>query len=341
VPLVRARPAASPPRPPARPSHSARADAPPPRPAPADASAAADGDNADDYDYDAVVAGGAKGAKGAAPRPPQPAAPAPPPATRLEALRACSFEDLECVRAAHALPAGGAKFNFPHFMIIGFQKAATTSLNAYLDKHPQVERSWPKEPEFLSKDCNWRLEACPPRATRKYFRATLDVDAYLAKGGSVAHSEASTHYVRNGDRLAVQMRHFMPWLRLVFSLRDPISRAASMLIHKKDKHGDGCLATRPLPECLLEDSQISGNGAGASSTNYSYPVSVWAREWPREQLHVIQVRGGFGCRWACAAAARPRAHRQTAPLRPRARARFAASPPAPADPVPTPPAACT
>jgi hypothetical protein len=130
--------------------------------------------------------------------------------------------------------------------------------------------------------------------------------------------------VRNGDRLAVQMRHFMPWLRLVFSLRDPISRAASMLIHKKDKHGDGCLATRPLPECLLTDSQISGNGAGASSTNYSYPVAVWVREWPREQLHVIQVRRG----WA-AGPAPPRALAPTAkpPRSAHARARLAASPP--------------
>ncbi len=97
------------------------------RPSPADAAADADGEPADDdYKGGAARAGGAEGAAAA-------------PATRLEALRACSFEGLECVRAAHALPAGGAKFNFPHFMIIGFQKAATTSLNAYLDKHPQVQ----------------------------------------------------------------------------------------------------------------------------------------------------------------------------------------------------------
>jgi hypothetical protein len=32
------------------------------------------------------------------------------------------------VRDAHAQPRHGAQLNFPHFFIIGFQKAATTSL---------------------------------------------------------------------------------------------------------------------------------------------------------------------------------------------------------------------
>ena len=48
--------------------------------------------------------------------------------TMLEALRSC--EDFACLRAAHVAPRGAARFNFPHFVIIGWQKAATTSLHA-------------------------------------------------------------------------------------------------------------------------------------------------------------------------------------------------------------------
>ncbi len=87
--------------------------------------------------------------------------------------------------------------------------------------------------------------------------------------------------MRNGDRLVAQLRAHMPWLRVVFSLREPISRAASMLVHQLDKRlvangkAGGCLADRQLGDCLLHESQISGNRAGASSTNYSYPVAVW------------------------------------------------------------------
>jgi hypothetical protein len=50
--------------------------------------------------------------------------------TFLEALKSC--KDMVCVREAHKLPKKEAKFNFPHFLIIGFQKAATTSLHVYV-----------------------------------------------------------------------------------------------------------------------------------------------------------------------------------------------------------------
>lgn len=45
----------------------------------------------------------------------------------LNALKDCT--DMICVRKAHELPKKDATFNFPHFLIIGFQKAATTSLH--------------------------------------------------------------------------------------------------------------------------------------------------------------------------------------------------------------------
>lgn len=48
----------------------------------------------------------------------------------LSALQSCT--DMVCIQNAHKLPKGNAKFNFPHFLIIGFQKAATTSLHVYV-----------------------------------------------------------------------------------------------------------------------------------------------------------------------------------------------------------------
>jgi hypothetical protein len=47
----------------------------------------------------------------------------------LSALQSCT--DMVCIKSAHELPKENAKFNFPHFLIIGFQKAATTSLHVY------------------------------------------------------------------------------------------------------------------------------------------------------------------------------------------------------------------
>jgi hypothetical protein len=51
--------------------------------------------------------------------------------TFLQALAVC--KDMVCVREAHLLPREeGVTYNFPHFLIIGFQKAATTSLHVYV-----------------------------------------------------------------------------------------------------------------------------------------------------------------------------------------------------------------
>ena len=57
-----------------------------------------------------------------------PTGPAPAHLERAAALlRNCTT--LACLRAVHA-SAGETRFNFPHFMIVGYHKSATTSLHA-------------------------------------------------------------------------------------------------------------------------------------------------------------------------------------------------------------------
>lgn len=43
----------------------------------------------------------------------------------LQALASCTT--LKCVKEAHRLPRSPKQFNYPHFIIAGFQKSATTS----------------------------------------------------------------------------------------------------------------------------------------------------------------------------------------------------------------------
>ena len=45
---------------------------------------------------------------------------------------------LECLRIAHELPRREDQFNFPHALIVGWQKSATTSLYKFLGKSDQV-----------------------------------------------------------------------------------------------------------------------------------------------------------------------------------------------------------
>lgn len=213
----------------------------------------------------------------------------------VEALRGCLT--LECVRESHTKPPGPARFNFPHFFIIGWQKTATTSLFAYLNRHSQVSRPWDKEPEFFSDKCKYMFPShCPKNETVHYLHHVLRLSRYTGYDGRIATYEASTHYSRNGGRMAKALYELFPWLKIVVSLRDPISRAASMLVHVVDKQivakGNvvgGCLSAHDmdLGYCLLNQSQISGDDWGGPTEYYS-PLKAWAEAFPRDQIFVTQ-----------------------------------------------------
>jgi hypothetical protein len=211
---------------------------------------------------------------------------------KVEAMRGCAT--LECLRVAHQRPAARSKFNFPHFFIAGWQKSATTSLFSHLSRHPEVNRPWLKEPEFFSDICEYNApEGCPPEEMEAYIQRTLRVNRYAAYNGRLATYEASTHYSRFGQLIAPTLFREMPWIKVIFILRDPISRAASMLIHLVDKSVPlrsavgGCLTYKDmdLGYCLLNDSQISGQ---RGPMNYSLPLESWLSIFPTDQIHIAQ-----------------------------------------------------
>jgi len=174
----------------------------------------------------------------------------------LDMIPTCS--SLDCLKKAHLLPRGPAKFNHPHFLIIGFQKAATTSLFSYLARHNETLASYIKEPEFFVNGCSSMVpENCSEYASIRYIHRTLRSWIYLDWNGTKGSFEGSTHTVREGELLAPRLLATMPWVKLIVSLREPISRAASMLIHNEDKKNLGCLSRfKSMGKCLLKSSQL-------------------------------------------------------------------------------------
>ena len=285
----------------------------------------------------------------------------------LDAVLSC--HDFECLHDAHLLPRPAGVFPFPAFIIIGWQKCATTSLYRYgqalvspltctlmccamahacqrlgkshyvwslqaykapnafnkipelmhpkpinsfscrchcshFKQHPQIVIPATKEAEFFTFSCNYDFpEGCSNFGSSKYIQRTLNINDFILAKGTKAAFEASTHIVRSGDMLSMSIRRYMPWLKLVVSLREPISRAASMLIHLKDLSQEGCLAKRDasLGHCLLTDSQLNMALAEGQAANYSFPMHAWLEEWPREQVYVFKLsyRGTARCVCVC------------------------------------------
>lgn len=151
-----------------------------------------------------------------------------------------------------------------------------------------------KEPEYLTYTCDFNPpQKCPKNDSALwYLDEVLNRQEYLKSKGKRQVFEASTHIVRRGKTLAPALKESMPWLKIIMSLREPISRAASMTIHSYDKKGIGCLASNntTLAKCLLYRSQISVTRPyiqGGPST-YTAAIKDWLELWPREQLHIIQ-----------------------------------------------------
>jgi hypothetical protein len=108
----------------------------------------------------------------------------------------------------------------PNLVVIGGLKCGTTSLHHYLNLHPQIGMSRPKELNFFVAELNWELG---PDWYANHFSAADEV-----------RGESSPHYT-NEPRLsgvAERMsRTLGPEARVVYMVRDPIDRMLSHYLH--------------------------------------------------------------------------------------------------------------
>lgn len=121
----------------------------------------------------------------------------------------------------------------PTFLVIGANKAGTTSLYYYLKQHPQIFMSPVKEPMFFS------LTGKPvtrksPGHDRVLNGATYDLESYQALFAGVtdeiAIGEASTSYI-HCPLCADRIKEYVPDIKLVAILRNPADRAYSNYWH--------------------------------------------------------------------------------------------------------------
>ena len=122
----------------------------------------------------------------------------------------------------------------PNFLIIGAAKSGTTSLQAYLDQHPDIFFASCKEPNYFALTGK-RLPhkgAAPPDVLYEliYRYSVTDYDAYLSLFDSVqgqsAVGEASVRYLYYPEA-AERIKAAIPNVRMIAILRDPVSRLYS------------------------------------------------------------------------------------------------------------------
>ena len=169
----------------------------------------------------------------------------------LDRLAKC--DTFDCVNEAHTLINGRTKFNFPHYFLVGWQKCATTSVNAYLRHHPEYLFGVLKESHWFSQ-CKVNISShnCHARSEGQYMRDYLRLKE-AAKGGlQKVTFDASVDYARKGESLAAELYALFPWIKIVMILREPISRVISYsrMYTIRGNEEKGCFHDSPLYDCL-------------------------------------------------------------------------------------------
>ncbi|PSC68106.1 sulfotransferase [Micractinium conductrix] len=199
------------------------------------------------------------------------------------AVSACA--NFRCLRQANKLPRAPGQFRFPHFMVIGFPKCATTSIYCHLIQHPQVQYAKDKESHRLTDKCRPLLEQCPAQEQRDYLVDILNMEEAAAASFTKAAFDGSTHYAQEGGWLAAQMAEALPWVKVVVSMRDPISQALAMFLHNyMHNRTAACWETngQRVYTCVVADLQAEDRA------RYGPTIQKWVEAFPGEQLHIVQ-----------------------------------------------------
>jgi hypothetical protein len=154
----------------------------------------------------------------------------------------------------------------PNLVLIGGLKCGTTSLHHYLNLHPQIAMSRPKELNFFVSELNWDLG-------QDWYAAHFDPD-------SPVRGETSPHYTARPrlDGAAARMREVIPGAKLVYAVRDPVARFLSHYLHNVG----GGYETRSLDAVLAEESSPY-----VDRSRYAYQLDPYLQAFGREAVAIV------------------------------------------------------
>ena len=154
----------------------------------------------------------------------------------------------------------------PNLIIIGGLKCGTTSIHHYLGLHPEIHMSKPKELNFFVEELNWDLGL-------DWYRGRFD-GRYPVRGESSPHYTNLPYFSGVPERIA----EHVPDARLIYMVRDPISRILSHWAHAV---GAG-YETRPMEDALARADQTY-----VTRSRYWMQLQPYLEHFDRSQIEVI------------------------------------------------------
>ncbi|MCA9838615.1 MAG: sulfotransferase [Trueperaceae bacterium] len=158
----------------------------------------------------------------------------------------------------------------PDFLIIGAQKAGTSSLFSYLDQHPAVKMSRAKEVHYF--DLNYAKG-------ETWYRSFFALDQQKLKG------EASPYYLFH-PHVAKRIKQLLPEAKLLVLLRNPTERALSQYFHAVRRDGE----TLDIQTALeTEEERIGPDWQKLLSDETYQSEMVQLRSYKKRGLYLEQL----------------------------------------------------
>lgn len=189
--------------------------------------------------------------------------------------------------------ASASRRPLPEFLIVGAQKAGTTSLHAYLCEHPSVLPPTTKEVHFFDLEFHRG-----PAWYRAHFKRPMEAGRI---GG-----EATPYYLFH-PAVPARVAGLLPSCQLIVVLRNPIDRAFSHHNHERAlgfEHLDfeDAMAAEPQrlageEERLLADARYRSfahqHHSYLSRGRYAEQLGRWLEHFDRERLLVLSAEDLF------------------------------------------------
>ncbi len=154
----------------------------------------------------------------------------------------------------------------PNLVVIGGLKCGTTSLHHYLNLHPAVAMSRPKELNFFVAELNWPLGA-------DWYARHFDPAATV-------RGESSPHYTNRPrfDGVAERMRELLGDAHLIYVVRDPIDRMLSHYLHNVG----GAYEDR-----ALEDALADPHSSYVNRSRYFFQLEPYLEAFGPESIAIV------------------------------------------------------
>lgn len=185
----------------------------------------------------------------------------------------------------------------PNFLIIGAQKAGTSSLFKYLMRHGHFLRPLLKDVYFFDrnyrKGMEWYLSFYPSVAAQKQREGQL--------GGPVVSSEGATHYILN-PWVPERVRQTFPDIKIIVLLRNPVQRAISHYFHNRRMGSESLTSALEAfqkeqerieaeEKRLFSDPDYSSHDYDSytylTRGRYAEQLERWFEHFPREQFLIL------------------------------------------------------